>query len=827
MRAKLTPRNPNRDPQAAADLAAALACGRPLAELLVARGMTTARDAAAFLSPGVDQLHDPMGLQGMAQAVQRIQTALEMRERICVYGDYDVDGGAATAVLVSYLHTVGADVFFYIPHRHDEGYGLNMAAVKTIAERGTKLLITVDCGITSPREAAYAKELGMDVVVTDHHQPLENPPDCIMINPKMPGQRYPYLELCGAGIAGKLVQALGGLDALLARLDLVALATVADVMPLTGENRAMVAIGIQRIRQGKCAPGILALCEVAGIKPQEMQAQHIAFGLAPRINAGGRMGDPDRGARLLLAQSREEATALAAELDGENKARRAVEVQIYAQAVEQVRAMKDFPDSRVLILTGDGWNEGVVGIVASRLVERYGRPVLLLSRNEEGRLTGSGRSIPALSLIDALRECGDLFIRYGGHRQAAGLTMEQAHLPQLRRRLHEAVARRISAQDLLPVCEYDLELALTDVSLSLVESLSRLQPFGQANPAPMVRLSGMPVDVRRMGGDGSHLRLMLADGKACIPVVAFRMGEEHLRLSSAGSLEAVVELGENCWQGRSSLQARAEYIAPVVGENLPESWYEREEEKVLRAFWDYIRYNMNKTNTAAHIAPGFIPDEAVMRDTLMDLLSANIEGTLILVHSREALLALGQILSSLGLSDRVAYLYQQAGGEERRFHSVVLYPGLENGWHRGWKDIVCYDGLPSVSLADALSQHTGARVWVAANASGRAFWGRYAAMLQKRLQRDQMGALYKALRASDGQRFSSVGSLAAAMGLEQWLLEVALTVFGQLNFLDASAARQGRLAWHVSPDPSPLTDSAAYHALITAAARISGGDEQP
>lgn len=823
MRAKLIRRSPNATPQHIAELATALKCDLPMAELLLARGLNTPQQAADFLNPGPHQIHDPLGLTGMAQAVERIRHALDNSQRICIYGDYDVDGAAASAVLMSYLQQVGADAFFYIPHRHQEGYGLNIQAVDSIFEKGAKLLITVDCGITSPGEVMHAQQLGMDVIVTDHHHPLENLPQCILINPKLPGQHYPYLELCGAGVAGKLVQALGGLDALLERMDMVALATVADVMPLTGENRAFVAMGVQNIQMGKCVQGIKALCEVAGVKHQALDAQSIAFALAPRINAGGRMGDSTRGARLLLAQTEQQAMALASELDEENQARRAVEAQIYTQAVEQVRAMADFPAARMLIITGDGWNEGVVGIVASRLVERYGRPVLLLSRNAQWRLTGSGRSIPALSLIEALQECGDLFVRYGGHRQAAGLTMEQENLPQLRRRLQDAVARRITAQDLLPICEYDLDLPLNQANLSLVNALSRLQPFGQANPAPMVRITGTPVDVRRMGSDNTHLRLMLQQQADTVPVVAFRMGEEHLRLSTADTVQAVVELSENVWQGQSRLQARASYIAPIITQKLPESWFIHSEEKVLRAFWDYIRYNMSHTDISAAAVPGYLPDRSALHHALRDLVGDSIEGTLILTHSRQALEGLTQALDSMGLSGAVTCLHQQAGGEERRFHSVVLHPQLCDGWHQGWKDILCFDGLPSVSLGGALAAHTGARVWVYAGADSTAFWAQHAALLQQQLDRGSMAALYKALRGLDGQRFSSLQVLAHGVKAPAWLVDVALTVFGELGFLDAQGAQQGRLVWQTSPPQRALDESAAYHSLVSAANRLSSG----
>lgn len=532
------------------------------ARLLINRGIRDSRSAKIFLSPELDQLHSPFLLNDMTPAVSKIREAIEGGKKILVYGDYDVDGITGVALLVLILQRMGALVSYYIPHRIREGYGLNKGAIEKASREGIGLIITVDCAVSALEEVAYARKFGIEVVITDHHEAGESLPHAVaVIDPRRRDSSYPFNGLAGVGVAFKLAQALQAqnnkgphLSASLGEhLDLVALGTIADVVPLTGENRILVKHGLKTLAQTE-RPGLGALMEVAGLKGKELTAGQVGFILAPRINAGGRIGEAERGVRLLLANSREEALPLANSLDRENRLRQEMETQTVDEAIEKVKEEMDLDQERVIVLSDDGWHPGVIGIVASRLVERFYRPAILIALDEEmGK--GSARSIEGFHLLQALTECQDLLLSFGGHSQAAGLTISREKINLFRERINEVAQSQLETQDLIPKLNIDAQLSLKEMSLELIESLHRLHPFGAGNPKPVFSSTQADLLAPPFLVGNNHLKLRLTDGTVVREAIGFRMGD---KLSELGGKTSPVDLAYsleiNQWEGGKSVQ---------------------------------------------------------------------------------------------------------------------------------------------------------------------------------------------------------------------------------------------------------------------------------
>ena len=528
---------------------ASLGLPERLLELLLDREIDTPEKIERYLHPKREDLLDPMLMQDMDKAVNVIRDAIEKHEEITVFGDYDVDGVTATAILLTYLRKQGAQVGFYIPDRHGEGYGLNIAAIEQIATH-SKLLITVDCGITCAAEVARAKELGMRVIVTDHHQLGPQIPECeAVLNPLL--GHYPFRRLCGAGVAFKLVQAMGGTEAIEPLWELAALATIADIVPLMDENRVIVYYGLAAMAATQ-RPGLIALMESAGVDMQKVSSSDVAFRMAPRINAGGRLALASRGVQLLTTRRMDTAREIAEELNQDNIRRRELEIEIFQQADEMTRQQIDFMNERAIVVCGEGWNPGVIGLAASRLVEKYKWPTILLSRDGD-ICVGSARSIPGVNIHEAMSTCRDLFIRFGGHAQAAGLTIEAKNVPEFKRRLSEAIREQAAPEAFIPTEEYDLELELSEMTEAFVDAFSAMQPTGFGNPAPVFCVRGVhTTDVRTIGKDGAHLRMRLAQGSDMRSAIGFRMGDRAANLPEV--IEAIITLSINVWQDKRSVQ---------------------------------------------------------------------------------------------------------------------------------------------------------------------------------------------------------------------------------------------------------------------------------
>lgn len=525
-----------------------------LAMLMNIRGLDDAVHLREFLGEG-EPLSDPFLLKDMDKAAARITRAVDNMEKIAVYGDYDADGVTSTAMLYSYLETRGADVIFYIPQREGEGYGMNIGAVEYLKEQGVSLIVTVDNGISSVQEVARANELGIDVVVTDHHRPQEILPDAVaVVDAYRPDDTSPYKHFSGVGIAFKLLMALedgaGDVEDLLeAYSDLAAIGTIGDIVPLTGENRTLIRAGLERLSQSD-RPGVQALLENAGIAGKALTSTNVAFTLVPRINATGRMGAPERAVRLLISGYEEEAEVLSEEICADNEERRRVEAEIAEAAFADIGA-KGYMKDRVVVVDGENWHHGVIGIVASRVTERCGKPCMIISRGET-EAKGSGRSIEGFSLFEAICACGDLLIKFGGHPMAAGITLKPENIEAFRKRINRYAAEHFPQMPTQTVT-LDCKLNPAALSVSMAQSLTQLEPFGNGNPQPVFGLFNMELSNVTPVGGGGHLRLTLEKNGSVITAMRFNTKPEELPYHIGDKIDLAVQLEAREFRGQPSL----------------------------------------------------------------------------------------------------------------------------------------------------------------------------------------------------------------------------------------------------------------------------------
>lgn len=528
-----------------------------LTHMLLVRGINTAEQIQQFLYADVNQLHNPFLLAGMGQAVERIRRALNSGERIRIYGDYDADGISSTSLMIYAMQQLKANFDYYIPHRMHEGYGLNYAAIDNAKAQGCTLIITVDTGIGAIEQVAYATMLGIDVIITDHHEPPQRLPEAYtIVNPKLPYCPYPFKELAGVGVTFKLAHALVGYMPE-QWLELAAIGTIADLMPLLGENRVIVREALIRMKDSNYA-GIRALMAVGAINPREVTSASIAFSMAPRINASGRLAHADIAVKLLTAKDDETATAYATELNKLNEERQQMVENITKEAEAllsaEVENTGELPP--LIVLVQEGWNAGVIGIAASKIVERYYRPTFVFGIDPNtGLCTGSARSIIGFNLYEAMTECADLFERFGGHQAAAGMTIHRGRLQEMQDRLLKVTVEKLQAEDYIPYTEVDAECELTDVPLEVIEQLERLAPFGVGNPSPRVVIRNAVVrDKRTMGKDRQHLKLMLGRAYTTLNVVAFHRGTLCHRIANDVQVDVLGELSIHKWNGQRKPQ---------------------------------------------------------------------------------------------------------------------------------------------------------------------------------------------------------------------------------------------------------------------------------
>jgi single-stranded-DNA-specific exonuclease len=552
------------DPRLAASLARDLHIPEPLAAILVQRGFTAPEPAKAFLRPELERLSDPLAWADMRRAVELVSDAVRRGTPILVHGDYDVDGQCGAALLTRVLRSVGGTAHAFVPHRLRDGYDFGAAGLAEARRVGAGLVITCDCGITAIDAVRAARDAGLEVIVTDHHLPGERlPPASAVLDPRRADCASLDKDLCGAGVAFKLAQAL--VDTLgvspnlpLHFLDFVALATVADVVPLTGENRILVRHGLKMLGESRWA-GLTALVETAGLGGKPLKSGHVGFILAPRLNAAGRIGDANDGLKLLLTDDPDEAARIARELETLNARRQALDQRVLDEALERAEAELQTED-RALVLAADDWHPGVIGIVASRLVERYGRPTFLIGwEGDLGR--GSGRSIAGFDLHGALARVGQHLEKYGGHTMAAGLTIQRHRYAAFRVAFLEVAGELLGAEDLVPAQRVDLELPLSLVSEDLEKLIRYLEPCGPGNPAPVFGVRGArAVGARRVGTN--HLRFLLDDESGVLPAIAFQWADAIPDRWLAERVDVAFRLERDEWQGRATLQARVAALAP-------------------------------------------------------------------------------------------------------------------------------------------------------------------------------------------------------------------------------------------------------------------------
>ena len=559
------------DEEHAGVMARALSISPVTARLLCIRGLGDVDGARRFLSPSLGDLHDPFRLTDMQIAVDRLLGAIARHERIAIHGDYDVDGVTSTVILRRALELLGADVVHFIPERLRDGYGLQPAAVERLSAEGVRLIVSVDCGIRADEAARRARELGVDLIITDHHEPDATLPAAFaVINPKRRDCTYPDKNLAGVGVALKLVQALclrAGRSAWLpAFVKIAAIGTLADVVPLTGENRVIAKLGLGLLSAGPHKVGLRALLEGCGLAGREIDSYHIGFVIGPRVNAAGRMSSPDIAARLLLAADEtmaEEARALAEQLNSENLRRQEEEADIVAEARKAVEGDPEVGSRTVIVVAGHGWHRGVIGIVASKLVDAYHRPAIVLSIDGDVA-HGSCRSIPAFDMLAALEASAELFTRFGGHRQAAGLTLEASRIRHLRLRVNEHADTCLQPDDLRPRLWIDGGLEFRSITAQVASELSALAPFGAGNPSPMFRASGVEViDGPRVVKD-RHLKMALRQGGRVLRGISWRSAERaDFVARHRSALDVAFSLEQDTWNGEKYLQLSvADFRAP-------------------------------------------------------------------------------------------------------------------------------------------------------------------------------------------------------------------------------------------------------------------------
>jgi single-stranded-DNA-specific exonuclease len=541
-----------------------------LRQILYNRGYKSYQAARAYLEAQAPQGAEPAAMMGILPAVDRILWALNNHEPVAVYGDYDADGVTATALLTQVLRSLGGDVLGYIPNRFDEGYGLNTEALDVLHSSGIRLVITVDCGIRSPREAEHARKLGLDLIITDHHQPgSELPAVQAIINPKQTGDTYPDKNLAGVGLAYKLAWALfdemphdnrwpGQASPAMQYLDLVALGTVTDLAPLVDENRSLVRAGLEYIRRPS-RQGLMSLISIARLVPGQIEAEHISFVLGPRLNAAGRLDSAQAALKLLLTQDVAEAAHLAQVLDNQNRERQQITREIQAHAEQTVLA--EDPDALLLFAAHEDYNPGVVGLAAARLQELYYRPAVVAHKGSEFT-RGSCRSIPEFHITQALDQCADILVRHGGHAAAAGFTVRNEHLGELVERLKEIAQRELAAEDLRPTLRADAEILLSELRPELLIDLDRLKPTGHKNPPAQFVSRGVRVlRSRTVGQNDAHLKLTLSDGHITYDGIAF--GQGYWRTQMPPSIDALYVFETNEYNGRISLQLNVRDLKPA------------------------------------------------------------------------------------------------------------------------------------------------------------------------------------------------------------------------------------------------------------------------
>lgn len=536
-----------------------------LATILVNKNITTQKEIEEFLNPTRNDFFNPFLINDMDIAVERIRKAIETQEKVIIYGDYDVDGITSITVLKSFLKDVGLDVDYYIPNRLEEGYGLNKNAIDEIAKNKYTLMITVDCGISAIEEVNYANSLGIEVIVTDHHEPGEELPKALaVIDNKRKDSKYPFRELAGVGVAFKVSQALAQSmnvkeEEYLKYLDIVCVGTISDIVPLISENRVITKLGIKLLKQTRNT-GLKAIINSSGYS--QINSTTISFGVAPRINACGRMGKAEQALKLLLSKDIYEVNKLTQELNNYNRERQEIEKEIFESVLNKIE-QNNLDKNRTIVVGGEGWHHGVIGIVSSKITEKYFKPSILLSFEEDGTGKGSGRSIPGFDLHEALMKCENCLEKFGGHSMAVGLTLKKDKFEQFYEEF-EKVAKENKTENIVPIINVDAKIELNEIDKTVVEDLKQLEPFGEANKMPVFALKNIRIDSIRALSEGKHLKLTLRDNNQIINAIGFNIGElaNEYKIGDKVDLAGVLEI--NTFNGIDNLQINIKDIMKSI-----------------------------------------------------------------------------------------------------------------------------------------------------------------------------------------------------------------------------------------------------------------------
>ncbi|WP_047999952.1 single-stranded-DNA-specific exonuclease RecJ [Lactiplantibacillus herbarum] len=645
------------DDAAVTELATAVSVSPLIARLLIARGMTTPAAASEFLQAGQQPLLDPLMMHDMQKAIDRIQDAIIAGDLITIYGDYDADGLTSTAIMYEALDQIGANVNYYIPDRFQDGYGPNQAAFDRLIEAGTKLFVTVDNGVAGNAVINQVQEQGIDVVVTDHHElPSELPNAYAIVHPRHPEGDYPFGGLSGAGVAFKVATAL--LEEIPEELlDLAAIGTVADLVSLTGENRTLVTLGLKVLRQ-TTRPGLAALIEAAGLEPDKLTETSIGFGIAPRLNALGRLQSAQSGVELLTTLEEDRATALAKQVNQLNEKRQGLVKTIVASAIEQAATEANVA-RQTLVITGKDWHEGVLGIVASHVVETTGKPTLVLNEDADGRLKGSGRSVESYNLFAAIDPVRESLVAFGGHHMAVGLTVMADQLETLKSAMESAATEQGLAEHAQASLAIDGQLTIEAASLKTLEELQTLAPFGTDNPAPLFELQPTTVpQVRAIGSDKQHLKLQLGDGTTSVDAIGFSMGSAVDAVQASPSdVKLVGELSENTWNGQTKPQIMIKDIA-VAGTQVIDARTQHLSARQFQAPGIYLFFHQKLlTKLQDHLTPQAKP--VLVGDAATDLSSIAADQAVYIVDCPDTLADMNQVLAALPLNQLTLYLYRQ------------------------------------------------------------------------------------------------------------------------------------------------------------------------
>ncbi|MFR0611748.1 single-stranded-DNA-specific exonuclease RecJ [Limosilactobacillus balticus] len=595
-----------------------LGISRILATLLAQQGIDSAEQAKKFFEPSLEEIHDPNLLHDIDKAVERIEQAVEKQEQITIYGDYDADGITSTSLMYETLLSIGANVNYYVPNRFTDGYGPNMDAYQRLIDKGTQLFITVDNGVSGKNVIDKVMQAGIDVVITDHHElPADLPNAVAIVHPRYPGSNYPFPDLSGVGVAFKVAWALTG-EFPVEELDLVAIGEIADVVNVTDENHVLVSYGIQQLRQGM-RPGLVALMKLADIKANNLTDQDIGFGIAPRLNALGRIADANDGVKLLTSLDEDEAQKLAKEVDQANKERQNLVADIMKEAEKQVKSSAN-QQKRTLLIIGKGWHQGVLGIVASRIMNETGKPTIIASTDQSNPtlIRGSGRSIDSFNLFNALEAHRELFTTFGGHPAACGLSFDQKNIVPLQIALEEeAVKQKFdpTVKQPLPIA---MKLAPTDVTQQLYNDIQRVAPFGPGNMEPVFELNNVKVvDVKTMGQEHQHLKFSIVSDKENLTVVAFGQGNLATLLSApTGQINLAVKVSLNEWRGKKSVQLMLEDLQINGTVIIDERTNKLTPQLFSSSDYYIVREPRLRENIAPHVAPGYTLsiEEAIKTD---------------------------------------------------------------------------------------------------------------------------------------------------------------------------------------------------------------------